>query len=104
MKPNWKTIKDRGAPEPENQAQPVRGGQAPDGLLGPTMISGLQDVLPGMAPAEPADTGGMAINPTVVLPPQSAAEQGWTGAERADVPAGGQPDNFFDAEEERREG
>lgn len=51
---------------PESVETQFAGGGG--GNPGATMISRLQEVLPGMGPEDAADTGGKAIDPTEIVP------------------------------------
>ncbi|MFP5502343.1 MAG: hypothetical protein ACLGIN_07620, partial [Candidatus Sericytochromatia bacterium] len=57
---------------PESVETRFAGGGG--GNPGATMISRLQEVLPGMGPEEAADTGGQAILPSEIVPLASAGE------------------------------
>lgn len=60
------------------------------GDLGPTLTSGIAEGFAGadFSPADAADTGGPAIDPTVINPDTSAGAVRWAGAaqSRGDLP------------------
>lgn len=90
---------DRGAPEqPE---QPRRSPLRDEGILGATMTSRLGDALHDMGPAEAADTGGMAVDPTISGTPTFTAESWLIDQETAesDVPTGGMADTWYEQED-----
>ncbi|MOA18826.1 hypothetical protein D3C78_1391680 [compost metagenome] len=68
------------------------------------MTSRLGGALSGMGPAEAADTGGMAIDPTATSTPTFTAESWLIDQDPAeeDVPEGGMADTFFDQEDALR--
>lgn len=91
---------DRDATTPPER--PSRSRLADEGPLGATMGSRLGEALSAMGPGDAADTGGAAIDPTVINPPTFAGETWLASQEGAQgaMAAGGQPDTFFDQEAE----
>ncbi|MNS13088.1 hypothetical protein D3C72_446740 [compost metagenome] len=90
---------------PEDEGAGKKSPFAGEGTLGPTMDSRLGEALPEMGPGDAADTGGMAVDPTVIGPSYAGGFRDVGAGERAmssDVPAGGQSDTFFDDEAERQ--
>lgn len=89
--------------EPSQQIPPqVQFSDYGGGTIGPTIDSRVGEALPGMGPADAADTGGMDVDPTVILPPEAGGYRNVGAGEnavRADLAPGGQPDNLLDVED-----
>lgn len=95
---------DRGAPKlPDEPSQhlPSQTQFRGEGSIGPTMGSRVGEALSHMGPGDAADTGGIAIDPTVINPPTFTAESWLIDQEstEGEVPAGGMADNWLEQED-----